>query len=40
MEAPWTAGVAIACVAVTGARRQLAGDALRDRFDPRDRTRS
>jgi ABC-type dipeptide/oligopeptide/nickel transport system permease subunit len=32
--------VAIACVAVTVLAASLLGDALRDRLDPRDRTRS
>jgi ABC-type dipeptide/oligopeptide/nickel transport system permease subunit len=40
MVAPWTAGVAIACVAVTVLAASLLGDALCDRFDPRDRAPS
>ncbi|MDF1504987.1 ABC transporter permease, partial [Roseisolibacter sp. H3M3-2] len=36
LVAPWTAGVAIACVGVTVLAASTLGDALRDRFDPRD----
>lgn len=36
LAAPWTAAVAIACVVATVLAASTLGDALRDRFDPRD----
>jgi peptide/nickel transport system permease protein len=40
LQAPWTAGVAIACVVLTVLAASTLGDALHDRFDPRNDTRT